>query len=285
MEAGLTDYEKAIRDELESDTQKEEAMSEVQKKTGELVEAVPADLPANVDSGASALMRMIEKAMMDPAFDVAKMEHLLAVKERWDATEARKAFVAAKAAFKAEAPKLTKNKQVAFESNKGGARTDYRHTTLDHAADLLSPVLSKHGLAYSWETEQAEGGLIKVTCILTHVLGHSERVTLQAGPDQSGNKNNIQAVGSTVTYLERYTLLSALGMATGDMDTDGVGPVDLISAEQKETLVNLMKEVDADVPKFLKYLGVDNIDQLPAGGFNNAVGALEAKRRAKNEDS
>ena len=70
--------------------------------------------------------------------------------------------------------------------------------------------------------------------------------------------------------------LSALGM-----DTDGIGPVDLISPEQKEMLVNLMKEVDADTPKFLKYIGVENIDQLPADCFNKAMAALEAKRRAK----
>lgn len=242
---------------------------------GEIVEAEPAIAPAPAITPMQMLQIAVEKGT-----DIEQLDKLMSLHERWEANEARKAFVAAKAAFKAEAPKLTKNKHVGFDSRSGGARTDYKHTTLDHAADLLSPVLSRHGLTYSWETEQAEGGLIKVTCVLTHVMGHSERVTLQAGPDQSGNKNNIQAVGSTVTYLERYTLLSALGMATGE-DTDGMGPVDLIDAEQKDTLIGLMKEVEADVPKFLKYLGVSAIDELPAAAYGQAVTALEAKRRAK----
>lgn len=245
-----------------------------QHAKGEVVEVEPGTVPANAVTPMEILQRAVEKGA-----DVEQLTKLMDLQERYEATQARKAFVAAKAAFKAEAPKLTRNKHVGFDSKSGGARTDYKHTTLDHAADLLSPVLSKHGLTYSWETEQAEGGLIKVTCVLTHVQGHSERVTLQAGPDQSGNKNNIQAVGSTVTYLERYTLLSVLGMATGDMDTDGLGPVEFIDAEQKQRLIDLMREVDADVPKFLKYLGVASIDELPANAFDNAVAALEKKRK------
>jgi hypothetical protein len=52
-------------------------------------------------------------------------------------------------------------------------------------------------------------------------MGHSEETTLKAIPDTSGSKNSIQAIGSTVTYLERYTLLAAMGMAAAGMDNDG----------------------------------------------------------------
>lgn len=247
-------------------------MENVEVESTELVEHTPAP--------AITPMQMLEIAVNKGA-DLESLQKLMDLQERWEANEARKAFVTAKAAFKAEAPRLTKNKHVGFESKRGGADTDYNHTTLDHADDVLSPVLSKHGLTYSWETEQAEGGLIRVTCVLTHVMGHSERVTLQAGPDQSGNKNSIQAVGSTVTYLQRYTLLAATGMATADQDNDGLSPVDLISAEQKDELVALMREVDADVPRFFKYLGVPTIDELPEAAFGNAVTALKAKQKAK----
>jgi len=37
----------------------------------------------------------------------------------------------------------------------------------------------------------------------------------------SGNKNPIQAIASTVSYLERYTLLAITGLTTKDMDDDG----------------------------------------------------------------
>ncbi len=222
-------------------------------------------------------MEMLQIAIEQGA-DLDKLTKLMDLQERWEATQARKAFVTAKAAFSAEAPKLTKSKKVGFESKRTGDRMDYNYAPLDRIAQMLGPVLSKHGLSYSWQTEQSEGGLIKVTCILTHTQGHSERVTLQAGPDQSGNKNSIQAVGSTVTYLQRYTLLAITGMATADQDMDGIQPVELINNDQKQQLIAIIRETGADTAAFCKYLGVGSLDELPANAFDNARAALEKKR-------
>jgi len=231
------------------------------------------------DQGSVALMRLIERATMDASFDVAKLEQLLAVKERWEANEARKAFVVAKAAFAAEAPIIVKNKHVGFDSRRGGDRTDYHHATLDNVADTLLPILSKHGLAYSWETEQKDAGIIRVTCVLTHVMGHSERVSLQAGPDQSGNKNSIQAVGSTVTYLQRYTLLAVTGVATGDMDDDGdTGGASPLTEEQLVQLRAELDEAQADIPAFCRYMGVESLQDIQQAQLGMARTAIAAKK-------
>lgn len=240
-------------------------------------EILPATTPSQevVTSDSGGLMRLIERATMDPGFDVAKLEKLLDVKERWEATEARKAFIVASAAFRAEAPALPKNKHVGFDHKSGGGRTEYDHATLDSIADALAPVLGKFGLTYRWETGQPDGA-ISVTCILTHILGHSETVTLQAPPDQSGGKNSIQAVASTVSYLQRYTLLAITGLATADQDDDGAR-VDFITADQKAELVELMKKNGADTVKFLAYLKVETIDQLPGPRFAEARDALLRK--------
>lgn len=178
-------------------------------------------LPAvAAQSDAGALMQIIQRAATDQTFDVAKLEKLLEVRERWEAAEARKAFVAALNAFKASPPTVTKNKQVRFTTDRG--TTEYRHATLDNVCEAIGEALSKHGLSHRWEVTQDKDA-IRVACVLTHVLGHSERVSLEAMPDKSGSKNGIQAVGSTVTYLQRYTLLSVTGMATTDQDDDGRG--------------------------------------------------------------
>lgn len=179
-----------------------------------------------VQQESSALMALISKAATDPAMDVAKLKELLEVKERWEAGEARKAFVRALAEFKQDPPTITKNKHVGFTSRDGSAGADYWHATLDHVCDQIGERLSRKGLSFRWETKQDDKGMISVTCVLQHVLGHSERVTLQGMPDASGKKNSIQQVGSTVTYLQRYTLLLATGLATGLQDTDGVPPDD-----------------------------------------------------------
>jgi hypothetical protein len=236
--------------------------------------AVTADTA--VESSTAAIMRLIEKATMDPTFDVGKLSKLLDVKERWEANEARKAFVQARAEFKKNAPSIYKNKDVSF----GKSGTSYSHATLDSICNLLAAPLSDNGLSHSWSTEQIDGGIIRVSCVLTHIQGHSESVTLSAGADSSGSKNNIQAIGSTVTYLERYTLLAALGLATMDQDNDGIGSGSPpISVDQKNELIALIKETGTDTAKFLQFLDMPTLDQLPSNQFKRAKTALEQKRK------
>jgi len=165
-------------------------------------------------------MQLIQMAVQNGA-NVDALTKLLALKEQWEASEARKAFVSAMAQFKANPPKITKNKKVSFTTGKG--TTAYSHASLDHVCDIIGAALGRVQISYRWETEQLDGGLVKVRCILTHSLGHQESSVLIAQPDNSGNKNSIQAVGSTVTYLQRYTLLAVTGMATEDQDDDGRG--------------------------------------------------------------
>ena len=160
-------------------------------------------------------MSLIEMAVGQGA-DIAKLEKLMELQLRWEANEAKKAFVVAINAFKANPPEITKNKLVAF------GQTSYSHATLDQVCGKVTESLSKHGISHRWRVEQIEG-LIRVTCILTHELGHSEETTLCAGADMSGSKNAIQGIGSTVTYLERYTLLAATGLAAANTDNDGQG--------------------------------------------------------------
>lgn len=166
-------------------------------------------------------MAMLQLAVEKGA-SVEQLERLMALQERYEANEAKKEFVAAMTRFKENPKIIEKNATVDFTSAKG--RTHYKHATLANVCDVIGPALSEVGISHRWETEQLDGGMIRVTCILTHARGHSEKVFLQAGRDESGNKNNIQAVGSTVTYLQRYTLLAATGMAVADQrDDDGGG--------------------------------------------------------------
>lgn len=173
----------------------------------------------------AALMKIIDRAVNDPAFDVAKLEQLLAMKERWDATEARKAFVAALNAFKANPPEVLKNRKVGF------GNTTYKHAALDEASEIIGAALAAHGISHRWNVEQKDK--IRVTCILTHALGHSESVTLEASPDTSGSKNSIQAIGSTVSYLQRYTLFAASGIAPKNVDDDARGGGDSHQMDEK----------------------------------------------------
>src|SRR5690606_2270861 len=70
--------------------------------------------------------------------------------------------------------------------------------------------------SHAWIPRMREGK-VEVTCRLTHSEGHSEETTLPAPPDKSGMKSDAQAIASTITLLQRYSLLSLLGIATADM--------------------------------------------------------------------
>lgn len=158
-------------------------------------------------------MELLDRAVAQN-LDIDKLAKLLELQEKWELTQARKAFVQAMNEFKKNPPTIIKNAQ----ANTGSYT--YNYATLDRVCSAIIEGLSKHGISHRWETGQADTQ-ISVTCILTHEHGHSEQTTLKASPDTSGGKNSIQAIGSTVSYLERYTLLAAAGLAVSGMDSDG----------------------------------------------------------------
>lgn len=222
-------------------------------------------------------MQMLQHALQTGA-SVEMMEKLLALQERWEANQARKAFDAAMAAAKADLPLIIKNREVDFTSQKG--RTNYRHEDLAGIAKQIDPILARNGLSYRFRTE-VENGLVTVTCIVSHRDGYSEENSLSAGRDESGNKNHIQAIGSTITYLQRYTLKAALGLAAShDDDGRGSEPAETISEEQVADLRDLIERVQAVestfVEKFLQpRFGFASLAEITTDKLEAAVKELK----------
>ena len=224
-------------------------------------------------------MDMIDRALVAGA-DPATLEKLLALQERWEANQGRKAFDEAMASAKAEIPTIRKNRTVDFTSSKG--RTHYRHEDLAEIAARVNPILGKYGLSYRFKTTNAPNEPITVTCVITHRQGYFEETTLSGPRDDSGNKNAIQQVGSTLTYLQRMTLKAALGLAAAE-DDDGKasdqtsGP---ITEEQASKVRALIEETGTDISKFCQYLGIDAIPEIPASELPRVLTMLQKKRSA-----
>ncbi len=163
----------------------------------------------------SPLMTAATLVQNDGNMDVDKLKELLELQERWDATQAKKAYVTAMAAFQSESPKIIKDAK--------GHNSSY--AKLPTVISIVAPELSKNGLSHSWTTK-CKDKQIEVTCKITHICGHCEQTTLSAEADATGSKNSVQALGSTITYLKRYTLEAALGLAEADQDDDGKGAND-----------------------------------------------------------
>jgi hypothetical protein len=246
---------------------------------GEKMMPEPKTMTAPQQQLAITPMQMLQMAVEQNA-DLDKMQQLIALQERWEANEARKAYMRSMTAFKVNPPEILKSKHVKFKTTKGV--TEYDHAELDQISRTIGGALSEHKLSHAWKIHQPDGGAIRVTCVITHESGHSESVSLQAGADQSGGKNNIQAAGSTVTYLERYTLLAATGLAAKGQDNDAqdITAIEWITPEQAADLESLIEEVGANRHRFLKFLQAETVDKIRASEFPRAVAALEHKRGA-----
>ena len=177
---------------------------------------VAAALPPSTSTPAELLRIAVSQGA---ALD--RISQLMDLQERWERSEAKKAYVVAMNGFKANPPLITKN-EIAKFIGKNGEIVEWEYSTLDHIHDAVLSELSRHGISHRWVVEQPKPETVRVTCILTHKLGHSEQTTLEGPVDHSGSKNAIQAIGSSAKYLERYTLMAATGLADKSPDTDGL---------------------------------------------------------------
>jgi len=201
--------------------------------SGEIVHFEPVET-----STALTPMAMVSQAVARGA-SLEMVSKLIDLQERVEKSQGRKAFDIAVAAAKGEIGPIFKDREVDFTSAKG--RTNYRHESFGGIATAIGPVLDRHGLSYRFRASQ-EGGRVSVTCILAHRDGYSEENTLAAGNDTSGNKNDIQAIGSTTTYLQRYTLKLALGLSTTDKDDDGKAAEEPAISGAAQAAINSIEE-------------------------------------------
>lgn len=227
-------------------------------------------------------MAMLDRAITNGA-GIEVLEKLFDLQRRWEENEGRKAFDRDFANAKADLPAIVKDSKVDFTTQKG--RTNYEYETFAGIARAIDPVLARHGLSYRFIPEQ-DGNRVTVTCILSHPGGFSISAKLSADADTSGNKNAIQAVGSAVTYLQRYTLKAILGLAAGhDDDARKVGAAPTITADQYQKLTQKMEDVGADEKAFLTYFKVEELHDLRQDQYGIADGMLDerARRNAEKE--
>lgn len=147
---------------------------------------------------------------------VETLEKLFALREKVKAEQAREAFTQALADFQGDCPIIAKTKKV---MNKDGRTVRYVYAPIDAIVEQIKKPLATHGFSYTWTVEQTEKGITALAKV-THKLGHSETSTFTVPIDSEGFMNAPQKVASALTFAKRYALCNALGISTGDEDTD-----------------------------------------------------------------
>lgn len=236
--------------------------------------------PVPVAPPALSPMVMLDRAVTSGA-SVEVLERLMGLQERHEANQARKAFNASMTSARADMPVILK----AQEGH------NYKYEDLAAIAKAIDPILSSHGLSYRWNTES--NGEVKVTCVISHRDGHSESNSLTAPPDTTGSKNPIQALGSTVTYLQRYTLKAALGLSASkdtdaaDVGSGGANQAVAITEDEAKAFRKMIADLDAVEKKICGHVNVERVEDMTTAQLKRATVALNswATKQRGNSDA
>lgn len=229
---------------------------------------------APIVSENAAVMAIIERAALNPDVDAAKMDQLFALQEKVLARNARTEYFRALAMMAGAMPAIAEN---------GRGHNSTKYAKWEDIQAAVTPVLGQYGFALSFRTKVEEKA-IRITAILAHREGHTEENELLLPADNSGSKNAVQAVGSSITYGFRYTACALLNIQTGITDDDGNAAAgDTIDEDQVTAFVAKVDQHKASLHRLLKAVGAETLHGLTpkqfkdiTAKFNNWLAEKEA---------
>ena len=222
------------------------------------------------------------KAAVAGGADLDKLEKLLNLQERWEANEAKKAYNSAMVEVHRDIPLITKTLK--------NPLTHSSYAALDRIISKTKAIYTSQGFSisfYEGQTEKPEH--IRICADVIHRLGHKETYYYDVPLDGVGIKGNanmtkIHAKASSTSYGRRYLMCMIWNTPTGD-DDGNAASVELITDIQLENIKRQMKElgVEKQEKKFLEFLEVEKLEDIPKSSYKKAEDALEAKRQAKKQ--
>ena len=167
----------------------------------------------------TALMTFIERAAINPDFDVQKFGELLRMQREMEHDQSRRAFNQAMADTQADMPPVVRSATNKHLGNK--------YAKLEDVDREMRPIYTAHGFSVRFGSAPAPEGYIRITCTVAHASGYFEENYLDAPTNNVGSQGGrtattgVQAVGSAVTYLRRYLLGMVFNIVLADDDDDG----------------------------------------------------------------
>lgn len=220
-------------------------------------------------------MSLVERAAMDPNFDLDRLERLMDMDRQAKEAAAKRAYHKAMADAQAELPRVVKGSD--------NSHTRSRYADLAAVDRAMKPVITKHGFSLSFSTQPSEReGWVRVGVTVAHREGHEvfhedDFPLDNAGAKGNSNKTGIQAWGSTTTYARRYLKMMVFDVATS-ADTDGNAAEETVGPDEMTFLDTLLKETNSDRAAFFKYMRVEGMADIPLKDFGRAKQMLEKKK-------
>jgi hypothetical protein len=227
----------------------------------------------------STVLPLIERLALDPRADVEKLDRMIGIYERLKAKEAELAFNAAKGRIlkKLVGIKIVKNRSALYETENGktqnGTHHTFKYAPLEEIDKHLRPLLAEENMDLSYSDEPREGGGIRIRGRLKHLpSGHYEDSFMSAPLDTTCGKSEVQAAGSTNSFLRRYVACNIFNIVVvGDDDDGAMGTLD---EDQTKTILHLIKKAKVG-PKFFKYMKARSVEE--AGSLKAAVATIAVR--------
>jgi len=223
-------------------------------------------------------MTLLQMAI-EKGIDDGKLEKLMGLHERWEASRAAEAFGNALAAFQSECGPVFKSRS---------AKTDkfgYKFASLDDVMEIAGPILAKNKISISFDTEHKEissdnkkDHFLTVICRI-RVGSYFEDHKFTSPVPSSLRASEPQQYGAALQYLKRYCLCAALNIVTTDKDTDAASVVEFVSQGNVEQMKRIIEEANVDIGRFLAWAQIDSLEQMAAKDFPKAMDLLNRKRK------
>ncbi len=246
--------------------------------------AMPFDAPEVVDLAVPAdpTPRQLCALALKAGAGIDVIERFSALAERWEATEAKKRWAEAVAAFKAECPPIIKRNVVA---DKAGKQL-YKFAGYDDIKAVTIPLERKFGIVTGFTFDTTTPTSIKAILRVT-VGSHTEEFVGAVPVPQSGagGVNATQLMGQAQSYVKRYLYLAAFDIIVAGEDSDAIGLFERITPEQVgqiHTITDAFEKlkIPHNHKTFLRMYGVaedGNTGDLPPDQFETVMRFLRVK--------
>lgn len=255
-------------------------------------------------------------AVKDPKCDPAKMNALLDVRSRIMQDEARVAFSEAYSAMQADLPTISADGKIEIEAKSGKRGQSTPYATYKNIQKATKKILRDHKFSMLLLPEKPDSGLgvimrgkLTYTCLTQYgKVAHTEECRIAAPLETGGSKNNVQGVGSSLSYTKRYTVITLLDLVSAapeDQDDDGEATSPkggarkkqaeknqestVLSGKQVMELLQAIDDCDVESSTFLTKFKIKAVHELPAEQFDEAIKScqnykakLDAAKAAKS---
>jgi hypothetical protein len=217
---------------------------------------------------------LLEQAI-DKGLDADQLGKLMDLQERYESSQAKSAYARAMVACQREMPVIVRNRM--------NGQTNSKYATLETIQEKIKGIYLKHGFSLSHgSADSPMAGHYRATCTVTHEGGHSEFFFLDVPPDDKGikgstNKTAIQALGSSLSYAQRYLECRIWDLTIADQDNDGNRPARTINESDAIQLKELIESKGVDIKRFLDWAEVDKVELLPQSKHSQAIAFLNRK--------